>query len=333
MGKDMNFQRRIDNFVASGKLPADIGIGLQQFYQSYCHALSQANKDVAEHENLLIQFLELVVKELQHPHNFEPYHQRQTTPINYNHFGLELFRPLIDFEQSQIYNALQLDKISAQVAKGENVILLANHQTEPDPQAIALLLEKDYQKLAEEIIFVAGDRVISDPLAIPFSRGCNLLCIFSKKHIENPPEKKSEKLQHNKKTMQKLGALLSEGSKIIYVAPSGGRDRPNPEGVLEVAPFDSQSIEMFWLIAQQSKCPTHFYPLALSTYNLLPPPGGVKKELGEPRHAQCTPIFLAFGEEVDMDHFPGSDEADRREKRKRRAEYIWQLVVNEYQRF
>ena len=36
------------------------------------------------------------------------------------------------------------------------------------------------------MIMVAGDRVTTDVVAVPFSKGRNLLCIFSKKHIENP---------------------------------------------------------------------------------------------------------------------------------------------------
>jgi glycerol-3-phosphate O-acyltransferase len=43
-----------------------------------------------------------------------------------------------------------------------------------------------------------------------------------------------------------------------YVAPSGGRDRPNQEGIVEVAPFDPQSIEMFNLMAKKSTRPTFF---------------------------------------------------------------------------
>ena len=43
------------------------------------------------------------------------------------------------------------------------------------------------------MIFVAGERVITDPLAIPFSMGSNLLCIYSKRYIDHPPEKKIEK--------------------------------------------------------------------------------------------------------------------------------------------
>ena len=39
----------------------------------------------------------------------------------------------------------------------------------------------------------SGDRVTTDLLAMPFSMGRNLLCIFSKKHIDSVPELKSKK--------------------------------------------------------------------------------------------------------------------------------------------
>ena len=60
-----------------------------------------------------------------------------------------------------------------------------------------------------------------------------------------------------------MSSLLSEGGKVIYVAPSGGRDRKNLNDKIVVAPFDPQSIEMFSLMARKAKKPTHFYPLSL----------------------------------------------------------------------
>lgn len=48
-------------------------------------------------------------------------------------------------------------------------------QTEADPQVISLLMEREgYGKLASGLINVAGHRVTTDPLAIPFSMGRNL---------------------------------------------------------------------------------------------------------------------------------------------------------------
>ena len=53
--------------------------------------------------------------------------------------------------------------------------------------------------------------------------------------------------------MELMSRLLQEGGKVIYVAPSGGRDRRNAEGEIEVAPFDPQSVEMFYLMARKGK--------------------------------------------------------------------------------
>lgn len=329
----MDVPSKLENLGKQHKLPAKYIAILRKFFESYTAAIKERGANLDDHTELLNTYFDLIIEQIQHPYPFEPYHERMRSPFDYYALGLEFIRPLVVLEQSKVLGIANIHQIEAQLAKGENVVLLANHQTEPDPQAISILLEKTHPKLAEEMIFVAGHRVISDPLAIPFSMGRNLLCIFSKKHIENPPEKKQEKLTHNQKTMKKLGQLLAEGGKCIYVAPSGGRDRADAHGRVDVAPFDPQSIEMFWLISQQAGTKTHFYPLALATYDLLPPPSSVEVELGEHRHAQCTPIHLAFGAEVDMENIPGCDEiADKKLRRIKRAEHIWNLVCQDYEK-
>lgn len=327
----MEFVARLKKSVADGQLPEQIGNILEKFYRTYVEAVTANGHAIEEYLPTFNLFLDLVIKDLKDPYKFEPFHPRLLKPTDYYHFGLDLIRPLVIFEASKIAHLERVDRMVRQLAQGDNVILLANHQTEPDPQAISLLLENTHPQFAEEMIFIAGQRVINDPLAVPFSLGRNLICIHSKKHIENPPEEKMEKLQHNRRTMKRLSELLAEGGKCIYVAPSGGRDRPDAGGYVDVAPFDPQSIEMFLLLSQHAGVPTHFYPLALYTYPLLPPPNSVEKELGERRQAQCTPIHMAFGEEVDMENFPGGDSLPKKEKRQARATYIWEQVRREYQ--
>ena len=184
----------------------------------------------------------------------------------------------------------------------------------------------------KEMIFVAGHRVTTDPMAIPLSMGRNLLCIYSKRRVEYPPEHKEEKMLYNQRTMQTMAELLAEGGKCIYVAPSGGRDRLAPSGEVEVAPFDPQSVEMFRLMATQAATPTHFYPLSLYTYPLLPPPQEIAEESAiEPRFTQRTPIHLAFGPELSLDTIPGCEGLGRRERRVARATYIWKIVKNHYE--
>jgi glycerol-3-phosphate O-acyltransferase len=190
------------------------------------------------------------------------------------------------------------------------------------------MLEKTHPKLSEEIIYVAGERVITDPLAVPFSLGCDLLCIYSKRYIDQPPELKAKKQLHNKNTMELMSRLLHSGGKAIYVAPSGGRDRKDSRGEISPASFDPQSVEMFYLMAKKAKTPTHFYPLALSTYDLLPPPETIQIELGEQRVAKRTSVHLAFGEECDMEN----DLKEKEERRNERAERVWTKVIEMYKR-
>lgn len=326
----VNYLDKLAAYVSQGRVPKEINDTLKDFHRSYIEAIRGKGISSLSVEPVLIQFLDRVVEQIAHPYSFLPFHERVTKPFDYYTFGLNLLRPLVDFSQSYVVRMDLIDRMILQLNQGHNVILLANHQTEPDPQAISLLLESTYPTFAEEMIFVAGHRVVTDPLAIPFSMGRNLLCIYSKKYIDHPPELRAEKILHNQRTLKQMGELLKDGGKCIYVAPSGGRDRPNASGDIDVAPFDPQSLEMFWLIAQQSKTPTHFYPLALSTYHLLPPPNSLNKELGEQRQAQCAPIRAAFNDEIDMDTFPGSEQADKKQKRQLRADTIRNIVRQDY---
>lgn len=302
-----------------------------EFYASYCDALSECSDP--NKESRFTKLLELVFDTIKHPSSFQIFHQSIRQPFDYYQFGLEFMRPFVDFTQSKIFGLESLHKIESQLKKGENVVLLANHQIEPDPQIISLLLEKTHPKLASEMVFVAGHRVITDPMAIPMSLGRNLLCIYSKKHIAYPPEERAKKVQHNQRTLKTMQELLNQGGYCIYVAPSGGRDRQNAHGEVDVASFDAQSIELFWLMGQQATCPTHFYPLALQTFHIMPPPSHVEKEVGEKRVIHRSPAFLAFSDEVAMEHFPGSEHCDKRTKRTKRAEYIWELVRQAYHAF
>ena len=156
---------------------------------SYMEATGRAGLKPAEGEKILNQLIDLVKQSIRTPPKFEIFHRSVRSPFDYRQFGLDFIRPLIDFEHSRILGHEYLKMINDQIIKGDNVILLANHQTEPDAQILSLLL-KDYPSLAEEMIFVAGHRVTEDPMAIPLSMGCNLLCIYSKKHINYPPEEK-----------------------------------------------------------------------------------------------------------------------------------------------
>lgn len=322
---EIQFEEKL--FSLQKKIPRKYGDILSHFFDSYKQALASFYPEALPQ---MLLFLELLEIQFDTPYSFEPYHKKTRSPIDYYQFGIDLIRPLVDLELSSVLGKEHLDWISKKLSSKENIILLANHQTETDPQAIAILLQKEYPKIGENIIYVAGEKVVTDPLAIPFSMGCDLLCIYSKRHIDYPPNLKGEKLLHNKTTMERMSSLLKEGGKIIYVAPSGGRDRKNEKGVIEPAPFDPNSLEMFYLMARKANTPTHFIPLALNTYDLLPPPEEIQTEIGEKRLAKRTPIHLYFGAPFSMDHFPGSDALDKICRRKNRATAIDTIIKQMY---
>lgn len=323
---------RLRALVGDPRFPEKYKGILVQFFATYKGALAEAGLDPVDFDHLLCGFVDRLEEQLESPFTFEPYHQQITEPFDYYAYGVEFLRPLVDKPRSSVIGTAHLDRAAAQLAAGENVIFLANHQTEGDPQAISLLLEDGYPAIGKEMIFVAGERVTTDPLAVPFSMGRNLLCIYSKRYIDHPPELKTAKQLHNKKTMERMSELLAEGGKCVYVAPSGGRDRANAQGIVEVARFDPQSVEMFYLMASRSGRVSHFYPMALATYDFLPPPETIQTELGEQRKIKRTGIHLGVGAEIDMERFPGSDLEDRHERRAARAQYIWERVCEDYAR-
>jgi glycerol-3-phosphate O-acyltransferase len=322
----IDFIAALDLAKEAGQIDPKTADGLGTFGTNYINAARKAGKG-KEAEQILDLYLDFVKKESAQPFEFEHFH-KQVEP--YRSFGLDYFRNVIDFDQSKVLGTENLDRIASQLEKGENVFLLANHQTEGDPQLIQLLIESTHPKVAEKMIFVAGHRVTTDPIAKPFSMGCNLLCIYSKKHIEHPPEERSNKLSHNQSTMKEMRYLLQEGGACIYIAPSGGRDRPIDDRY-QPAPFDPPSLEMTLLQGRRVSTPTHYYPFTLLTHTLLPPPATVQRELGETRQVHHSPSFLFFGEEVDLGALPGEEISDKAERRKLRADFIWQKVYDDYQ--
>ena len=120
------------------------------------------------------------------------------------------------------------DTIAGQLSEGHNVVLLANHQTEADPAVMALMLEASHPQLATDLTYVAGDRVVLDPFCKPFSMGRNLLCVFSKKRINDVPELAKQKQAANIRTLKEMARMVRQGGNLIWIAPSGGRDRPDP---------------------------------------------------------------------------------------------------------
>mmetsp|Transcript_3070 Transcript_3070/g.7249 ORF Transcript_3070/g.7249 Transcript_3070/m.7249 type:complete len:405 (-) Transcript_3070:176-1390(-) len=221
--------------------------------------------------------------------------------FDFYRWGCDFFRDFMDSEESVIMGEDNLAKAMEQASNGENVIFYANHQSEADPQVMSVLLEKaGYAEEASKIVYVAGHKVTTDALAIPFSMGRNLICIHSKKHIDADPDTKADKTRQNMKAMSGMLKKLKQGGTMIWVAPSGGRDRRDTEtGKTPIAPFDSKTIDMFRLMGQKSKVKTHYYPLSMVSYELCPPPDFIEAGTGEQRNFRFVPVGIMVGPEVD----------------------------------
>ncbi len=308
----------LSQLVLDAQFPPSMEKILIHFLHSYEEATCRSSSN--EITSIVKTFLSLSKEQITHPYTFSHYHLAEHSPFDFYDFALKMVRPLVDWDRSYISGKEHLEGIIAKLKRGENIIFLANHQSEIDPQAINLLVSPISYDLASSMTFVAGHRVTTDPLAVPFARGTNMLCIHSKRYIDQPPEQKVEKLLHNTKTLSQLEMLLKEGGSCIYIAPSGGRDRFDENGTPKVAPFDPQSVEIFRLFAQRAKQPTHFHLLALSTIHLLPPPKSVNVELGELREVSFSPIRLSFGPALDFDTL--STASDRKVQRKERSSWM-----------
>jgi glycerol-3-phosphate O-acyltransferase len=85
--------------------------------------------------------------------------------LDYYAWGCNFFRYFMDKEESIVLGQDNLAKAMEQAKKGENVVFFANHQSEADPQVMSIMLEMaGYKKEAEEVIYVAGHKVTTDPL-------------------------------------------------------------------------------------------------------------------------------------------------------------------------
>eukprot|EP00276_Gloeochaete_wittrockiana_P008878 CAMPEP_0184657758 /NCGR_PEP_ID=MMETSP0308-20130426/21745_1 /TAXON_ID=38269 /ORGANISM="Gloeochaete witrockiana, Strain SAG 46.84" /LENGTH=350 /DNA_ID=CAMNT_0027096003 /DNA_START=172 /DNA_END=1221 /DNA_ORIENTATION=- len=329
------FQARLLHYASLNEIPQRAASILNEFHRSYRDALIGAGKDPIVADKIFVTLSSLVRDQCISPYHFESYHKQVVEPFDFFVWGNEFLRPLVNFSESTLEGNAQLNQLKQQLADGHNVILLANHQTEADPGLLSLLLETENEDLAKNMIFIAGDRVLSDPLCTPFTLGRNCLTVFSKRHHDDVEELKVKKKAHNQSTMRKMGELLKEGGKCIYVAPSGGRDRPGIDHLknwrvgdpVEIAKFDGSSIELFRLIAEgRNMPPCHFYPLAMDTHDIMPPPPAVEAEIGERRVVHYRPVHLEFLPEVKLTAINKSEsgkELSGTELREARASHVW----------
>lgn len=290
---------------------------LTHFIDEYflsCNTASLSPDSTVTAETTTKAMSDVITYGLQHgllnPYNFSTTHtalrgidpsSEDGNTIDYYKFGIDFFKPCMDVEKSLVLGQDNLEKAKQQLAAGENVVFFANHQSEADPQVVSVTFEKaGFGDMAEDMVYVAGHKVTTDPLAVPFSMGRNLICIHSKKHLDADPETKGIKMKQN---LQAMGGMLkmlaSETGVAIWVAPSGGRDRRDVETEeVPIAKFDKKTVDMFRLLGNKSKKPTHFYAMGMVTYDLCPPPDVVEAGVGEQRNVRFVPVGVSISEEL-----------------------------------
>ncbi|KAH9753352.1 glycerol-3-phosphate acyltransferase [Citrus sinensis] len=281
--------------VEAGRLPSNLATGMEELYHNYKNAVFQSGNSRADEivlSNMAVAF-DRVLLDIEEPFTFSSYHKSMREPFDYYMFGQNYIRPLVDFRLANDFYAILIH--------GHNIVLISNHQTEADPAIIALLLESTNPHVAENLTYIAGDRVITDPLCKPFSMGRNLICVYSKKHMLDVPELIEMKRKSNTRSLKEMALLLRGGSQIIWIAPSGGRDRPDPvTGEWYPAPFDTSSIDNMRRLAEHSGIPGHIYPLALLCHDIMPPPPQVEREVGEKRVISFHGAGLSVAPEISF---------------------------------
>ena len=146
--------------VDSGKLPKPLYAAFEDFYNNYKQTVLGSDAPDASPElvaRVMGSIADRTFNQFLDPYTFPSYHTRLLEPYDYYKFGQNYVRTLINFNKSVVGHLERFEKIQEQLDAGDNVVLLANHQTEADPGVWALLLEKKLPHLATEIIYVAGD--------------------------------------------------------------------------------------------------------------------------------------------------------------------------------
>ncbi|KAH9606506.1 hypothetical protein KSS87_018896 [Heliosperma pusillum] len=285
-----------------GRLPVNVASALEDLYENYRNAVFSSENPNAEEIVVanMSAMLDCIFLDMEDSFVISPYHEAVREPFDYYSFGQNYIRPLVDFGTSFVGNIAIFREMEEKRQQGHNIILMSNHQSEADPAVIALLLEETNPHIAENLIYVAGDRVITDPLCKPFSMGRNLLCVYSKKHMYDEPELVDMKRRANTRSLKEMVLLLRGGSQVIWIAPSGGRDRADPvTNEWQPAPFDISSVDNMRRLVEHADVPGHIYPLSLLCYDIMPPPPQVEKEIGEKRRMSFHGVGLSVGPEVN----------------------------------
>merc|ERR1711924_93809 len=129
--------------------------------------------------------------------------------------------------------------------------------------------------------------------------GRNVFCVHSKKHMDDDPATRPRKQKQNMKTLGRISKALGRGGQLLWIAPSGGRDRPDPAtGVFSPAEFDPAAVDLMAKLAGKAKKTTTLFPMAMWSAPVMPPPAGLEKDLGEQRVTNFSGVSISLGAPV-----------------------------------
>ncbi|KAL4199516.1 hypothetical protein AMTRI_Chr03g51530 [Amborella trichopoda] len=323
---------RIKKEKEANRLPENVAAVMEELYHNYRDAVFQSGNSRA-HEIVLTNMasaFDLILLDIEKPFTFPPFHKAIREPFDYYAFGQNYIRPLIDFRESYVGNISLFSDVEEKIKQGHNIVFMSNHQTEADPAVIALLLEISNPFLSENLTYLAGDRVVTDPVCKPFSMGRNLICVYSKKHMHDVPELAEMKRRANTSSLKEMALRLRSGSQIIWIAPSGGRDRPDPRtGEWSPAPFDVTSVDNMRRLVEHSGVPGHIYPMAVLCYDIMPPPRVVEKEIGERREISFHGVGISLGQEMNFNDITSGIE-DSEEAKSAFSKALYDSVTEQY---
>eukprot|EP00877_Chromochloris_zofingiensis_P006537 jgi/Chrzof1/2136/Cz11g03260.t1_GPAT1[v5.2] len=329
---EQQFVGILNKLVEAGKMPPKLLPLWVDFYDNYKKAIlgsgvAGANEELVARVQATIA--DCVLNQFVDPYTFPSFHKRLLEPYNYYDFGQRYVASLTDFDKSVLGHADRWTTIQKQLAEGHNAVLLANHQTEADPGVFAHMLSATHPNLATDVVYVAGDRVVTDPLCKPFSMGRNLFCVHSKKHLDDVPELKASKMETNRKTLVAMQRALNTGGALLWIAPSGGRDRPNADGHWLPDKFDPTAVELMRSLVTRAKQPGHLYPMAMFSHPMMPPPKTIDKAVGERRITHFTPVGISVCEELVPETVTAGIE-DREAASVKLADAAWKATLEEY---
>lgn len=125
--------------------------------------------------------------------------------------------------------------------------------------------------------------------------------------------------------------MFKAGGSLLWIAPSGGRDRID-EGTGKYKPgvFDPSAVQLIKRLLEKSdkQHRGHVYPMAMASAEIMPPPRAVEKNLGEERVLNHHGVGISLGEEIVDAEVPGLEGAE--DASQAYSDHLYALVTELY---